>query len=90
MISRNSMGVHVIALVAIVAFVIVLLAFFFTAAPIRGLQVMNGAPHGYEEFEGYASYPSHRSERLDLPTRTPYRLPSDIRESGLSEGGNTN
>jgi hypothetical protein len=76
-----------IALVAIVAFVIVILAFFFSA-PIRGLNNYDGAPHGYERSR--ETYLSQRSERLNAPTRTPYQLPTDVRESGLSEGRDTN
>lgn len=86
-INSSRTGVDVIALVAIVAFVIVILAFFFTSNPGRGTGVI-GVPYA-EETSGQTTYVDVQNpSRLDHSPRREDPQPQAVRENGLSEVGN--
>lgn len=71
-----------IALVIIIAFVIVLLAFFFTY-PTRGPLVINGAPNGEETSPIVIRQSNGYSERLNTSTRGQDKTAEVVRENGL-------
>lgn len=80
----ESSTLALVAIVSIVAFVIVVLAFFFTAAPTRGLPLMIGQPHEAQQAtrETFISR-TESTDRLNRATQETPREPDGVRANGL-------
>jgi len=82
MFARSSIAAIALVGIIISAFVICLLAFFFTF-PSRGPYGYIGAPNGEERSRiAFQQYIGH-SDRLNNPIRTPDSKPEVVRENGL-------
>lgn len=85
---QQRQSVDLIAMVAIVALVIVILAFFFSPRTNAGVSVI-GLPHAEETFRQVIRLDNEHPDRLNIPTRTANPIPKVVRENGLPEGGDS-